>query len=159
MEKANILKALEKCSKGFDSCAGCQYEGTDSCASVLAGDALALLKTSEATKVTAHKYTYALVFTKTTSMRDYCTGKVTQRATSSESYKRMCDYYAKEREVQLIAMFRYDERGKCLCKIKCPINPLPVKGEFETPSTGVVSHFLSENGWSYKQTIYPRMFD
>ena len=59
MEKANILKALEKCSKGFGSCNGCPYEGTDSCASVLAGDAMALLKASESPKAT--KYTQAII--------------------------------------------------------------------------------------------------
>lgn len=156
MEKANILNALEKCSKGFSSCAGCPYEGTDSCASVLAGDALSLLNTSESPKAT--KYTQAIIFTKRTSMSEYCTGKVTQHVTSTEAFNRMCEYYANEREVQLIALFRWEGR-KCFCKIKCPINPLPVKGEFETPSEGVVGSFLHKNGWKFKQKFYPRMFE
>ena len=68
------------------------------------------------------------------------------------------EYYAKERDIQLLAMFRFDN-GKCFCKIKCPVNPLPVKGEFEIPSTGAISHFLIDNGWNYKQKFYPRMFE
>lgn len=155
MEKANILKALEKCSRGFDSCAGCPYEGTDSCASVLAGDALGLLKTSETPK--APKYIAVDIFTKKGNMLDYFhSSKVNYKTT--EEYNRMLEYYKKEREIQLIAMFRW-EPNKVFCKIKCPVSPLPVKGEFEIPSPAVLYRFLNANGWTFKQAIYPRMFE
>lgn len=157
MEKANILKALEKCSKGFGSCDGCPYEGTDSCASVLAGDAMALLKASETSK--APKYTQILIFTKRTNLSAYFYGKAEyDRSVSAETIGRMREYYAKERDVQLIALFRW-ENGKCFCKIKCPINPLPVKGEFEVPTVNVLSRFLIKDGWAYKQKFYPSMFE
>lgn len=157
MEKEKILKALECCSNGTSECTDCPYDGISMCASKLAEEALTLLKANENPKVTAPKYTQAIIFTKRTSMREYCTGKVTQRVNTTDGYKRMCEYYARERDVQLLAMFRW-ENGKCFCRIKCPINPLPVKGEFETPSSGVVCSFIKSNGWHYERTIYPRMF-
>lgn len=160
MKKENIIKALELCGEadGRLSCAECPYDGIEYCDGQMCRDAVALLKASEAPKANTLKYTKILVFTKKTSMIDYCTCKVTQRASTTEGFNRMCEYYAREREVQLIAMFRW-ENGKCFCKIKCPINPLPVKGEFETPSDSVVSRFLNENGWNFKQKFYPRMFE
>lgn len=155
MEKANVLKALELCNGTANDCTDCPYLDSVGCRTRLIQDALTLLKASETPKAT--KYTQAIIFTKRTSMREYCTGKVTQRVNTTDDYKRMCEYYARERDVQLLALFRW-ENGKCFCRIKCPINPLPVKGEFETPSSGVVCNFIRSNGWRYERTIYPRMF-
>lgn len=35
--------------------------------------------------------------------------------------------YAEEREVRLILLVRFNEKGKPICRIKCPINPLPIE--------------------------------
>ena len=156
-EKANILKALEKCSNGFDKCSGCPYEGTSMCASTLAGDALALLKASETPKANP-KYTCAAIFTKRTNLSAYCNNKVYEKCGSDTQFEAMRKHYAREREVHLILLTRY-ESGKLMCKIKCPINPLPVKGEFEVPSYGVIERYLRSNGWQFKQKVFPRMFE
>ena len=157
MEKAKIIKALEICSNGTGNCAGCQYEGCESvCCSELAKNSLSLLKATETPKP---KYPMVYIYTKKGNLLSYMTGKVMgemhikDQATSD----RIHEYYKREREIQLIAMFRW-EGSKCFCKIKCPVNPLPVKGEFEIPSIGVVEGFLRKEGWAFKQKFYPRMF-
>ena len=106
------------------------------------------------------KYSVVFMFTKKANLLDYFSDvKVNMRCASKEEYNRMREYYAKEREVQLICMFRW-EQGKCFCRIKCPINPLPIKGEFETPGTTTpVVDFLKANGWEFKQKLYPSMFE
>ena len=60
--------------------------------------------------------------------------------------------YEKERDVRLILMSR-GHGGRTFCKIKCPINPVPVKGEFEAPNFNVVDRFLKANGWTKCDTI------
>lgn len=157
MEKEIYLKALEVCSNPDGDCADCPCLHVANCTAELAKETIAQLNATETPKAKP-KYHSALIFTKRTNMSEYCTGKVTQRVASNEAFNRMCEYYAKEREVQLIAMFRW-ENGKCFCKIKCPINPLPVKGEFETPSYGAITRFLANNGWKFKQKVYSRMFE
>lgn len=47
-----------------------------------------------------------------------------------------------------------NEEYKTICRIKCPINPLPIKGEFETPSVGAVSHVLATMGWVFKEKLH-----
>lgn len=103
------------------------------------------------------KYTSVLIYTKKGNLMEYFEGKASN-CPSKVHYERAREYYAREREIQLIALFRY-EGTKCFCKIKCPINPLPTKGEFECVSIGVVDHWLKGDGWSFKQKIYPRMFE
>lgn len=155
MEKANVIKALERCKSG-NTCNGCPYKDVPHCYNALNKDAIALLKANEPTKV---KYTMAYIYTKKGNLIPYITGKVSSRPISSQAEAdRILDYYKKEREIQLIALFRW-EGSKCFCKIKCPVNPLPVKGEFEVPSTGPLFAFLKANGWSFKQKFYPRMFE
>lgn len=75
-------------------------------------------------------------------------------------------HYETEREISLIAKFRYEKevvngirRTHCLCKIQCPVNPLPVKGEFEAPCAAAVLTFLTENGWTITQKAYSNMFE
>lgn len=105
------------------------------------------------------KYPTVLIYTKKGNLLPYFQGKVSDIHPMNElTYKRQREYYTAEREIQLIALFRYDG-AKCFCKIKCPVNPLPIKGEFECPSTGVVDHWLKANGWNFKQKLYPRMFE
>ena len=70
---------------------------------------------------------------------------------------RQREYYAQERDIELILLVRH-ENGRTLCRIKCPVNPLPVRGEFEVPVLDVRS-WLNHNGWLYKQTIHIDMFN
>ena len=109
------------------------------------------------------KYQQVYIFTKQTNMLPFVTIKTTQHISSREAYTRCREYYANEREVQLICMFRWERTTKgtkCFCKIKCPINPLPIKGEFETPGTTTpVVNFLRLNGWQFKQKLNPNMFE
>ena len=109
------------------------------------------------------KYTQVLIFTKQGNLLSFFDSKYCPRNFATHAnYEQVRHYYAAEREIQLIAMFRWENNGmgiKYFCKIKCPVNPLPVKGEFEVPSVGALIQFLKNNGWNYKQTIYPRMFE
>ena len=159
MEKANVIKALEVCN--VNDCISCPYYGVDDCTEKLHVDAIALLKANDMPVKANHipKYTMVDIYTKTGNLLAYLTDKVVQEQgfQSGDAHMRAVKYYSQEREIQLIAMFRW-EQGKCFCKIKCPVNPLPIKGEFEVPSMGVLINFLKTNGWSHKQTVYPRMF-
>lgn len=62
------------------------------------------------------------------------------------SYEHERQQYAKERSVTLVVQAHY-ERNKTFCRIKCPVNPLPVKGWFETPSINVLKKHLVSLGW------------
>lgn len=157
MEKEKVLKALEVCShlSAVGSCTGCPYQGVAQCDQKMCKDAIALLKANES-KATEPKYSVVYLYTKRTSMRDYCTDKVLMPH-QPEVRKRMAEMYNREREVELLAMFRW-EGDKCYCKIKCPINPMPVKGEFQAPSPRSVFIFLSDNGWNFERKINPCMF-
>lgn len=163
MEKAKVIKALEMCGhvcdpsvSGISACEECPYDGKELCDQKMCADAIVLLKANEPK---AKRYSQAYIFTKRTDMKKYCTEKVLANCATMEARKRMIDSYAKEREIQLIAMFRW-ENGKCFCKVKCPINPFPIKGEFETPgTTSPVLDYLVEHGWLFQQRIYPRMFE
>ena len=61
--------------------------------------------------------------------------------------------YAKERDVTMRVFYRFEPdeahpgHVRILCKIKCPINPLPVRGEFEIPNMAVLKRFLLAAGW------------
>ena len=107
----------------------------------------------------ANKYTCAVIFTKKGNLNDFMqTDRVLSHwpnYTPSDGYKAHC---AKEREIQLFLLTRYDG-NKLMCRIKCPVSPLPVKGEFEAPSYSVIHQFLCDNGWTVKQKLYPRMFE
>ena len=111
------------------------------------------------------KYSQAIIFTKHTNMLSFFHANVNQfdsrfhgEMYASIEYKRMEEYYAKERDVELILLVRYDG-NKTLCRIKCPINPMPVKGEFEAASLSAMISFLVSNGWSVKEKLSPRMFE
>lgn len=143
MDKTNVMNALSLCGTGRENCTGCPYYAMNGCDRHMCDDALALLKAEE--KPTYHT---ALIFTKRDNLVKYFWGKP---ALSNQ------EYYAREREVQLILLVRY-EKGKCICCIKCPINPLPIKGEFEAPSIGAVSHTLQTMGWTYKEKLPLSMF-
>ena len=110
------------------------------------------------------RYDRAIIFTKKGNLHDYLyTDKVCYGGLSGKPFEQAKAYYESEREIQLIALIRWETDGpkksKLLCRIKCPINPLPVKGEFELPSSGSLRRFLKANGWAYKQTVFPGMFE
>ena len=147
MEKANVIKALELCGTGSDTCAGCPYYGMSGCDRHMCDDALALIKADEKAneKPTYHQ---AIIFTKRDNLVKYFWSK---------PYLPNQEYYAREREIQLILLVRF-ENGKCICRIKCPINPLPIKGEFQCVSTSEMSKLLTSMGWTYKAKYGIGMF-
>lgn len=157
MVKENVIKALTLCADGNGNCTGCPYYGIGNCDSEMCDDAVALLKESETSKAKP-KYTCAIIFTKRTNLSAYCNNKVYNKCGSDARFEAMRKYYARERDVQLILLTRYENR-KLMCRIKCPINPLPIKGEFEVPSFIAIESYLCNNGWNFKQKIYPRMFE
>ena len=103
------------------------------------------------------KYDRILIFTKKGNLMQYlCTERITAMYRNSNT-DGLRQYYGQEREIQLIARIRW-EANKCFCSIKCPVNPLPVKGEFEIPSLDVLRSFLKANDWTLKQDICASWF-
>ena len=76
---------------------------------------------------------------------------------TTEQAQLIRERYSKDRDVQLILLVRHED-GKCICRIKCPINPLPIKGEFQCVSTGEMSKLLKSMGWTYKEKVRSGMF-
>lgn len=86
-----------------------------------------------------------MVFEKTANLMQY--------------YRRMLDagkisdmgdnppHYAKERKVTLVLALGTNKDGKNVAKIKCPINPFPVRGEFEFISVHDIVNSLDSMGW------------
>lgn len=91
-------------------------------------------------------------YTKVGNLLPFLYGKV------SNPSEQMKEYYAAGREIQLVLFIRA-ENGKTYCRIKCPVSPLPVKGEFEVPSIGAINNFLHQNGWTRRQVISAHMFN
>ena len=100
-------------------------------------------------------YVRFYLYEKSTNLLEYYKGKgvlVDDKSPSS--------YMTKERDnVQLKLYVRYEDKvdiwGKfnghrLLCHIECPINPMPVKGEFEVPSINAINAFLLKNGWEQR---------
>ena len=63
------------------------------------------------------------------------------------------EYYSKEQDVRLVVTERITKDNRIFCRINCPINPLPVKGEFEVPSWAVLKRFLVSQGWKQHEVI------
>ena len=115
-------------------------------------------------------YDRIIIFTKRGNMSEYF-----QTARVSGRYNKTLYDDAKarhdaEREIQLIACVRYEDypvstpkgiiqMSKVFCRIKCPVNPLPVKGEFELPSLESLYSFLKANGWTVRQAFDTRLFE
>ena len=103
-------------------------------------------------------YGMAIIFTKRDNLSKWFNANCSKFIVDgnmeySEHFVRAEKYYAQERIVKLILLVRFNEKGKPICRIKCPINPLPIKGEFEAPTVGVVSHTLETMGWTYKEKL------
>ena len=111
-------------------------------------DAIALLQSND-TKPTYHT---AIIYTKHTNLMPWYNGRCDAPRNHTAR-----EYYSKNRDVQLILLVRHED-GKCICRIKCPINPLPIKGEFQCVSTGEMSKLLKSMGWTYKEKVHSGMF-
>jgi hypothetical protein len=115
------------------------------------------------------KYDRVLVYTKRGNLLGYLNTDKVLKENANYATSSVKAYYEKEREIQLIASVRWEnfpvptrngivQMPKCFCRIKCPVNPLPVKGEFELPSIESLREFLKANGWTLKQDIYSGWF-
>ena len=160
MDKANVMKALALCGTGSETCTGCPYYGMNDCDSHMCDDALMLLKADE--KANKPTYDQAVIYTKRDNLSKWFDINGYQYAQGgnmeySDKYQRMRAVYATEREIQLILLVRH-ENGKTICRIKCPINPLPIKGEFQCVSTSEMTKLLASMGWKYKEKIHSAMF-
>lgn len=161
MDKANVMKALSLCGTGSETCTGCPYYGMGGCDRHMCDDALTLLK---ADKKANEKPTYhqAIIFTKRDNLSKWFNANCSKFIVDgnmeySEHFVRAEKLYAQERDIQLILLVRF-ENGKCICRIKCPINPLPIKGEFQCVSTSEMSKLLTSMGWTYKAKYGIGMF-
>lgn len=157
MDKANVMKALSLCGTGSETCTGCPYYGMGGCDRHMCDDALTLLKADE--KPTYHQ---AIIFTKRDNLSKWFNANCSKFIVDgnmeySEHFVRAEKLYAQERDIQLILLVRF-ENGKCICRIKCPINPLPIKGEFQCVSTSEMSKLLTSMGWAYKAKYGIGMF-
>ena len=106
-------------------------------------------------------YQRAYIFSKYTDMLDYFEANQASVCgvplfEDHEAYQKRVDNirkrYAKARLVNLILLVRYEKNPltdsmRTICKIKCPINPLPVVGDFETPHLTQVIKSLNKHGW------------
>lgn len=149
MDKENVMKALLLCGTGNETCAGCPYYAMNDCDRHMRDDALGLLKADE--KANKPTYNQAVIYTKRDNLLKWLDVHYPKFRDAKEAARIRAEY-ATEREIQLILLVRFEE-GKTICKIKCPINPLPIKGEFETPNVGAVSRTLTEMGWTYKEKL------
>lgn len=160
MNKHNVIKALALCNdEGVNNgvCADCPYVGMTECYKCLATDAIALLK-SEPWYNDKPTYHTAIIYTKHTNLMPWLQSNYTKFGhDTTEQVLRIREMYSKDRDVQLILLVRHED-GKCICRIKCPINPLPIKGEFQCVSTGEMSKLLKSMGWTYKEKVHSRMF-
>ena len=153
MDKANVMKALELCGTGSETCTGCPYYGMDGCDRHMCDDALSLLKAKANDNPTYHT---AIIYTKRDNLSKWLNSRYSKFRDAQEAARIRAEY-ATEREIQLILLVRHEE-GKCICRIKCPINPLPIKGEFQCVSTSEMTKLLASMGWKYKEKVYSGMF-
>ena len=153
MDKANVMKALELCGTGSETCTGCPYYGMDGCDRHMCDDALSLLKAKANDNPTYHT---AIIYTKRDNLSKWLNSRYSKFRDAQEAARIRAEY-ATEREIQLILLVRHEE-GKCICRIKCPINPLPIKGEFQCVSTSEMTRLLASMGWTYKEKVHSDMF-
>ena len=114
-------------------------------------DALALLKAND--KSTYHT---AIIYSKRDNLLKWLNSRYPKFRDAQEAARIRAEY-ATEREIQLILLVRH-ENEKTICRIKCPINPLPIKGEFQCVSTSEMTKLLASMGWKYKEKVHSGMF-
>lgn len=158
MDKTNVMKALSLCGTGSETCTGCPYYGMDGCDRHMCDDALSLLKAKANDNPTYHT---AIIYTKRDNLSKWLNSRYPEYVDVEKEFAaeaaRIRAEYATEREIQLILLVRHEE-GKCICRIKCPINPLPIKGEFQCVSTSEMTKLLASMGWTYKEKVRSAMF-
>ena len=161
MNKNDVMKALEWCAFSGSDGGDCPYGGMTHCDRHLCEDALALLQSTENkhNAIASPTYHTAIIYTKHTNLMPWLQSNYTKFGThgTTEQALRIREMYSKDRDVQLILLVRHED-GKCICRIKCPINPLPIKGEFQCVSTGEMSKLLKSMGWTYKEKVHSSMF-
>lgn len=91
-----------------------------------------------------------VTFVKRTDLMEF------RRHTQSEDSVTPMEYYTKERDVRLVVTERITEDRRIFCRINCPINPLPVKGEFEIPNWFAFKRFLESQGWKQHEVVDSR---
>lgn len=169
MNKHDVMNALERCASLGDCCDDCPYRGMDCCYRHLCEDSLTLLQSTEGEHnvIASPTYHTAIIYTKHTNLMPWLQSNYERFGThgTTEQAQRIREMYSKDREVQLILLVRHEDvriggtiKHKCICRIKCPINPLPIKGEFECVSTGEMSKLLKSMGWTYKEKVHSGMF-
>lgn len=146
--REEIIEALELCTTS--GCASCPYYGLERCDRALAKDAITLLDR-------ANVYQYAFIFTKRDNLSKWFNANCSKFIVDgnleySRHFREAERRYAQERDIKLILLVRYDN-NKCICRIKCPINPLPVRGEFNAVGTHEVVELLTSLGWTYEQRL------
>ena len=161
MNKNDVMKALEWCASSGSDCGDCPYHGMNYCDRHLYEDAIALLQSTEDEHnfIASPTYHTAIIYTKHTNLMPWLQSNYTKFGThgTTEQALRIREMYSKDRDVQLILLVRHEE-GKCICRIKCPINPLPIKGEFQCVSTSEMTKLLASMGWKYKEKVHSGMF-
>lgn len=110
------------------------------------------------------QYDRVLIYTKKGNLLGYLHTDRVMRSFSKANAESLEKFYGEERNIQLVAKIRWETNGqrskeKCFCKIQCPVNPLPVKGEFELPSMDSLRMFLKANGWELKQDVCAGLFE
>lgn len=101
----------------------------------------------------AREHKVVVTFVKRTNLMEFCHGV--------QEIDRMApmEYYSKERDVRLVVTERITTDGRIFCRINCPINPLPVKGEFEIPNWSAFKRFLVSQGWKQHEVLTDRFFE
>lgn len=156
MNKHDVMKALALCGDAdVVSCEACPYYGMEECDARMTNDAITLLKSTD----TKPAYHTAIIYTKHTNLMPWLQSNYTKFSTFSTPEQRQSirAAYEKDRDVQLILLVRHED-GKCICRIKSPINPLPIRGEFQCVSTGEMTKLLKSMGWTYKEKVHYGMF-
>ena len=93
-----------------------------------------------------------VTFVKRTNLMEFCK---TEKYHESE-FSAPEQYYTHEQDVRLVVTERITEDHRIFCRINCPINPLPVKGEFEIPNWSALKRFLTSQGWKQHEVINSR---
>lgn len=99
------------------------------------------------------KYDYVYIFKKEADLLPWLEcQKVAQISEKARAH------YVNKREITLRLLLRYDHGvvdgrtvTRRICRIRCPINPIPIRGEFEVVSAKEITRFLSELGWTFKE--------
>lgn len=104
-------------------------------------------------------YSNAIIFTKHTDLMPYFNANKEKLGYDPRfpSHQRMKERYERKRDVSLILQIRYEDTHM-MCRIKCPINPLPIKGEFKVCHIGALVAFLEKEGWMAKGSYSSSMF-